>query len=248
VPGETTAQIQESSLRKELGLRDLVLAQDVAFWLGAMLMFYLPLAAVVIRLNRMMPLEGGLYQWAKSGYGEMAGFLTAWNLWVYAIASTGAVIFVIPTDFSYMAGPSLAWVPGSKIATLAITGGVMLAITLVAIRGLEIGKWLHNIGTVMILTAYAILFALPVWALWRGSISHFDPFPWQPPRPRSPSERTRMSPRTTLRVAAEARAWVRPVRFCGRRVAGRASVRRPVSPSAGREYPLPPASETSAPV
>ena len=202
MPGETTAQIQESNLRKELGLRDLVLAQvlcvvgsswvgiaaklgraHVAFWLGAMLMFYLPLAAVVIRLNRMMPLEGGLYQWAKAGYGEMAGFLTAWNLWVYAIASTGAVIFVIPTDFSYMAGPSFAWVPGSKVATLAITGGVMLAITLVAIRGLEIGKWLHNVGTVMILTAYAILFALPVWALWRGSISHFDPFPWQPPRP-----------------------------------------------------------------
>ena len=32
-----------------------------------MLLFYLPLAAVVIYLNRLMPLEGGLYQWAKAG-------------------------------------------------------------------------------------------------------------------------------------------------------------------------------------
>ncbi len=196
------AQIQERSLRRELGLRDLVLAQvlcvvgsswvgiaaklgraHVAFWLGAMATFYLPLAAVVIQLNRRMPLEGGLYQWAKAGYGEMAGFLAAWNLWVYAIASSGSIIFVIPTDISFMGGPSLAWLPASRLATFAITGVVMLAILLVAIRGLEIGKWLHNGGTVMILTAYVILLGLPLWALWRGSIAHFDAFPWAPPRP-----------------------------------------------------------------
>jgi hypothetical protein len=32
----------------------------VVFWLAAMLAFYVPLAAVVIFLNRLMPLEGGL--------------------------------------------------------------------------------------------------------------------------------------------------------------------------------------------
>ncbi len=39
----------------------------VAFWLAAKLLYYVPLAAVVIHLNRLMPLEGGLYQWAKAG-------------------------------------------------------------------------------------------------------------------------------------------------------------------------------------
>src|SRR6476469_5501579 len=141
----------------------------VAFWLGAMVLYYVPLAAVVIYLNRMMPLEGGLYQWAREGFGEMAGFLIAWNLWVYAVIVTGAIIFVVPTDLAYMLGPSAAWVPGSKAATLALTGGVMAAITLVAIRGLNIGKWLHNIGSMMILLAYVILLGLPVWALMRGS-------------------------------------------------------------------------------
>src|SRR5581483_5309082 len=100
----SVSAIQEHDLRKEMGLGDLVLAQvlcvvgsswvgvaaklgraHVVFWLAAMLLFYLPLAAVVIYLNRMMPLEGGLYQWTKAGFGEMAGFLTAWNLWVYAV-------------------------------------------------------------------------------------------------------------------------------------------------------------------
>jgi glutamate:GABA antiporter len=155
----------------------------VAFWLGAMLLFYVPLAIVVVYLNRMMPLEGGLYQWAKSGFGEMAGFLTAWNLWVYAVIVTGAIIFVVPTDAAYILGPVGAWIPASKLATLALTGGVMAGITLVAIRGLDIGKWLHNAGSIGIMTAYVVLLALPVWALLRGSIAHYEPVPWEPPRP-----------------------------------------------------------------
>ena len=196
------APIEQAGLRKELGLSDLVMAQvlcvvgstwvgiaaklgraHVAFWLGAMLLFYVPLAVVVIYLNRMMPLEGGLYQWAKSGFGEMVGFLTAWNLWVYAVIVTGSIIFVIPTDLSYILGPVGAWIPASKVATVALTGGVMVAITLVAIRGLNIGKWLHNVGSIGIMTAYVILLALPIWALLRGTISHFEPIPWAPPRP-----------------------------------------------------------------
>jgi amino acid transporter len=195
------AGAQQSVLRKELGLRDLVLAQvlcvvgstwvgiaaklgrsEALFWIGAMALFYLPLAVVVIYLNRLMPLEGGLYQWAKEAFGEMTGFLTAWNLWVYAIASTAAILFVIPTDLAYMMGPSGAWIPGNKAATLALTGFPMIAIALVAIHGLDLGKWLHNVGSLMILLAYAILLSLPVWALWTGRLTHYDPVPWELPK------------------------------------------------------------------
>src|ERR1041385_4204507 len=108
----------------------------VAFWLGAMLAFYVPLAVVVIYLNRLMPLEGGLYQWAKAGFGEIAGFLIAWNLWAYGVIVTGSIIFVVPTDLAFLFGPAAAWVPGSKPATLPINGAVLLGIMLVAIRGL----------------------------------------------------------------------------------------------------------------
>ena len=197
-----TPTAEQASLRKELGLADLVMAQvlcvvgstwvgiaaklgraHVAFWVGSMLLYYVPLAIVVIYLNRMMPLEGGLYQWAKAGFGEMAGFLTAWNLWVYAVIVTGAIIFVVPTDTSYILGPAAAWLPASKLATVLMTGSIMAAITLVAIRGLDIGKWLHNIGSIGIMTAYLILLALPVWALLHHSIRHYEPIPWQMPRP-----------------------------------------------------------------
>ena len=154
----------------------------VVFWLAAMLAFYVPLAAVVIYLNRLMPLEGGLYQWAKQGFGEMAGFLIAWNLWVYAVVVVGAIIFVVPTDLGYLLGPAWGWLAASRWATLVLTGGVMAGITAVAVRGLDIGKWLHNAGSVMILLAYVILLGLPVWALLRGAIPRFEPLPWEWPK------------------------------------------------------------------
>jgi glutamate:GABA antiporter len=198
-PAQPLSQ-DESRLRKELGLRDLALAQvlsvvgsswvgvaaslgkaHVVFWLGAMLLFYVPLALVVIYLNRLMPLEGGLYQWAKLGFNPFWGFLIAWNLWIYATVSAAGVVFAVPTDLSYMIGPAGAWVPASKLATLAITGSVVLAITLVALYGLALGKILHNTSSIMIMTAYVILLGLPVWALLRGSIHSYQPIPWSAP-------------------------------------------------------------------
>jgi amino acid transporter len=190
---------QQAVLRKQLGLGDLVLAQvlcvvgsswvgiaaklgraHVAFWVGAMLLFYLPLAAVVIWLNRLMPLEGGLYQWAKLGFGEMAGFLTAWNLWVYAVIVAGSILFVVPTDLAYMIGPAAAWLPASKLGALLLIGTVMAAIVWVAVRGLDVAKWLHNAGSVLILLAYAILLTLPLWSPVRPAARY--EVAWAPPK------------------------------------------------------------------
>src|SRR5256885_8976048 len=84
--------------KRELGLSDLALTQilfivglpwvgvaakqgpsHVIFWLIAIALFYLPSAVVVMYLNGLMPLEGGLYQWAKLGFNDLTGFLVAWN-------------------------------------------------------------------------------------------------------------------------------------------------------------------------
>src|SRR6266511_6374494 len=98
---ERAVEERSVALKKPLGLRDLVLTQIVFvvgsswvgtaaklgsshlfFWLLAILLFYIPQAAVVIYLNRRLPLEGGIYQWAKLGFNEFAGFIVAWNLWL----------------------------------------------------------------------------------------------------------------------------------------------------------------------
>ena len=89
----------EHGLQRQMGLSDLVLAQVLCVvgstwvgvaavlgraqaltWIAAMLLFYFPMVAVVVLLNRIMPLEGGLYVWAHRAFGNLGGFLTAWNL------------------------------------------------------------------------------------------------------------------------------------------------------------------------
>src|SRR5882672_640628 len=86
-----------SALRKELTLFDLVLAQllvvlvadymgtavkagasHVVFWICGIFFFFLPLAAVVIHLNRLIPLEGGLYEWARIAFDAYAIPGAAW--------------------------------------------------------------------------------------------------------------------------------------------------------------------------
>jgi amino acid transporter len=100
---------------------------------------------------------------------------------MYALIVAGAIIFVVPTDLAYMIGPSAAWLPASKMGTLLLTGTVMAAIAVAAIHGLDVSKWLHNAGSVLILLAYAILLTLPLWAPVRPAARYG--LSWSPPKP-----------------------------------------------------------------
>lgn len=182
------------ALNKQLGLRDLVLTQIVFvvgtswvgaaaklgqshlfFWLLALLLFYVPQAAVIIYLNRLMPLEGGLYQWAKFGFNEFAGFMVAWNLWLLAITVMALAGLVVTTNLSYAIGPSAAWLPGSKWFVSLVSSVLMAALMLVAIRGLSLGKWVHNAGGIVMLISFGALILLPFISLARGELKEYHP-------------------------------------------------------------------------
>src|SRR5271167_3318272 len=147
------------SLKRELGLRDLVLTQilfvvglsnfgfaaklgasHVVFWLTAMVLFYIPQAMVVIHLNNWRPLEGGLYQWAHAAFGDLAGFLVAWNLWVYAMVLMSEIGLTTVTNLVYAVGPSIAWIAESKQIVAGSTAALVIALAAVSILGLRVGK------------------------------------------------------------------------------------------------------------
>jgi amino acid transporter len=68
---------------------------------------------------------------------------------------------------AYLIGTKAAWLPENHLASLAIVGSIIVAVTLAAVRGLEWGKWIHNIGGMAMITAFVALILLPAWALWR---------------------------------------------------------------------------------
>jgi amino acid transporter len=202
VVAELEQNVEERSavLKKELGLFDLVLAQVVfvvgtiwvgwaaklgydqnVFWLIAIVTYYLPLAAVVIFLNRLAPLEGGLYQWAKIAFNDFVAFMVAWNLWVFAISILAGIGLVVTTNFSYAIGPRAAWMrehtPVITIVSILLVIGMVLA----SMRGLRVGKWIQNAGGTMLLVTFAALILLPLLGIIHGTVGEYHPFAFQVP-------------------------------------------------------------------
>src|ERR1043165_105942 len=170
----STVEQQSSELRQELGLTDLVLTQilyvvglswvgtaaklgtsQIPFWLAAMALFYVPQAIVVVHLSRRFPLEGGLYQWAKLGLGPAWAFLVGWNLWIYAIVLLGVFGLSVANAVIYAIGPSAQFLSGNPLYIGAVSGGLLSALVVVSIFGLRISKWVHNVGAVLLLLAFA---------------------------------------------------------------------------------------------
>ena len=77
-------------------------------WLLAILLFYLPLAAVVMKLSRAIPVEGGVYQWVKLGLSPFAGYMAGWALTVYGIAIFAASGSMLANSLAWTGGPASA--------------------------------------------------------------------------------------------------------------------------------------------
>lgn len=190
---EAKVQAHSAVLRRELGIRDLVFAQillvvvpdffgtavkagpsHVVLWLAAIALFFIPLALIVDHLNRLMPLEGGLYEWARLAFNDRVGFLVAWNLWLFVILYV-AVIGIVTVTFATYVFPTLSWMASNKWLITAASAAWMAAMTFVAARGLRLGKWVSNIGGFVILITVAVLVVAPWLNLWRGTLSQFHP-------------------------------------------------------------------------
>ena len=192
---ERNIEARSGILKKELGLFDLVLTQIVfvvgtvwvgwaaklgnhqmMFWLLAILTFYLPLAAVVIYLNRLMPLEGGIYQWAKLAFNDFVAFMVAWNLWIFGILVMSGIGLIIKKNIAYAIGARAAWMHDNKWVTTLICTSLMVLMIAASRRGLTLGKWVQNVGGAFLLVTFATLILLPFITAERGTLANYHPF------------------------------------------------------------------------
>ena len=192
---ERDVESRSAVFKKELGLFDLVLTQVVfvvgtiwvgwaaklgnhqmAFWLLAIVTFYLPLAAVVIFLNNRMPLEGGVYQWAKLAFNDFVAFMVAWNLWVFGILVMSGIGLIIKKNIAYAIGPRADWMHENKWMTTLVCVVLMISIIAASRRGLALGKWVQNVGGLFLLVTFATLILLPFITAGRGTLANYHPF------------------------------------------------------------------------
>ncbi|MEO8043225.1 MAG: amino acid permease, partial [Acidobacteriota bacterium] len=203
----TTFAAEESRLehrsdvfKKELGLTDLVLTQilfivglpwvgvaakqgpsHVVLWIVAAVLFYIPSALVVIYLNRAMPLEGGLYQWAKLGINDIIGFMVAWNLWLFAILNTSEIGIQLTQYFVYIAGPESEATLANPWFVAGVNVVVIGALVVITIVGLSVGKWVHKFGGVLMLLTFATILILPIINWFNGTVPEYKPLTFEMP-------------------------------------------------------------------
>jgi glutamate:GABA antiporter len=199
--GNTPPQ-SPSGLRRELGQADLALAQilyltipeffgtaakagpsHVSLWLLAILLFFIPEALVVARLNRLMPLEGGLYEWARLAFGDRIGFLVAWNLWLYGVIYMALAGLITMSFLAYALGPQAAWIAENKWLVLAASFALAAAMAWLARIGFHIGKWITNVGSAATLVVLGALLLMPMIHGFRGSAAPFRPMHLVSPPP-----------------------------------------------------------------
>jgi amino acid transporter len=191
---EAAVRARSHELRRELSIRDLAFAQilfivglqwvgvaakqgpsHVVFWLIAIALFYLPSAAVAVWLTRAMPLEGGLYQWAKLGFNEFVGFIVAWNLWLFAILNMTNIGLQFTQYLGYIFGPSVAAVMAQNWVIALTMVLVVCALVGITIAGLQVGKWVHAVGGILMLSIFAMIIALPWISVANGALAEYHP-------------------------------------------------------------------------
>src|SRR5829696_3261458 len=191
---EAAVHARSAELRKELSIGDLALAQilfivglqwvgvaakqgpaHVIFWLIAIVLFYLPSAAVAVWLARAMPLEGGLYQWAKLGFNEFFGFIVAWNLWLFAILNMTNIGLQFTQYLGYIFGPRVAAVMAQNWVIALTMAIVVAALMWITTAGLQAGKWVHAAGGVLMFSIFAIIIAVPWLNVAHGTLAEFHP-------------------------------------------------------------------------
>ncbi len=148
---------------------------SIVIWMVGLLTIFIPLALCVMELSSRYPQEGGLYLWTKRAFGDFPAFLTGWIYWTSNLPYFPAVLYFAASNALYIGGTRWnAW-QRSPLYFIAFSFfGVGLALALNVV-GLNIGKWLSNIGSqgTWIPVGLLCAVALVAWVKF-GSATSFD--------------------------------------------------------------------------
>ena len=149
---------------------------SILIWIGAWLAFYTPLALSVIELSSRYPNEGGLYVWSKRAFGDFSGFISAWTYWTSNLPYFPAILYFAASNALFIR--SGAWGHLSNNTTFYIVFSLiaLAAVTWLNVIGLDVGKWLHNLGALAMWIPVMIVIGMGMIAWHRfGSATAFTP-------------------------------------------------------------------------
>jgi len=146
----------------------------IVIWVGAWVCFFIPLVLSVIELSSRYPQEGGLYVWSKRSFGDFAGFIAAWTYWTSNLPYFPAVLYFAGSNALYIRGQQWNYLSDHPSFYICFSLAALAVITVMNLIGLNVAKWLHNVGALGMWLPVLIIVAMGPIA-WRrfGSATHF---------------------------------------------------------------------------
>jgi glutamate:GABA antiporter len=165
-------------LRRTLGFRDLVLfylvttfslrwiataaaagPSALVIWAIAALGLFVPLVFTVLELSSRYPDEGGMYVWSKRAFGPFAAFITGWTYWSANLPYFPGLLYFAAANVLFAGGPSVQALSTSSAYFLAVSVAGLAVAVVLNIVGLNIGKWMTNIGALAAWVPLSLLLA-----------------------------------------------------------------------------------------
>jgi amino acid transporter len=193
-PGVSIAEVEDRNRpRQVMGFRDLVLfyvitgislrwiataaaagPSSIVIWVGAWMCFYTPLALSVLELSSRYPNEGGLYVWSKRAFGDFSGFMSAWTYWTSNLPYFPAVLYFAASNVLFMRQAAWQHLSNNAIFYIVFALMTLAAATLLNVIGLDVGRWLHNVGAIAMWIPVGIVIVMGLVAWHRyGSATSF---------------------------------------------------------------------------
>jgi glutamate:GABA antiporter len=184
----------KAGLRRAMGFRDVVLyfitagvnlqwvatasaagPSSLAIWALAFATMALPLSFCVLELSSRYPQEGGIYLWSKRAFGEFAGFMTGWTYWMSNLPYFPGVLYFAAGNALYAVGERWRHLSNEPAYFMTVSLLGLALGTVPNLVGLQIGKWLNNVGAVARWLATLLLVAIAAVAWFRfGSATVID--------------------------------------------------------------------------
>jgi amino acid transporter len=118
----------------------------LVIWVIAALGLFVPLVFTVLELSSRYPEEGGIYVWSKRAFGPFAAFITGWTYWGSNLPYFPGLLYFAAGNALFVGGSSWQSLSTNSTYFIAVSmTGLVVAVTLNVV-GLNVGKWLNNVG------------------------------------------------------------------------------------------------------
>lgn len=182
-------------LRRALGLFDVVLffvvactnlqwvasaaaagPGSLAVWLIGAVVMFVPIAVAVTFLSRAYPQEGGMYVWARRAFGPFAGYMTGWTYWCSNVPYFPALLYFMAGNALFVSSGTTQALSASPVYFITVSLFAFALAAALNLIGLDISKWLNNVGAVsrFVVTFALIAMGIIVWQT-HGSATTITP-------------------------------------------------------------------------